>query len=84
MALRIVADAYVIKEARYQIINAFRRDGAERVSTVIGCHGGNQSSKVYWAEDLGIWLACDVIEKSRYWNAFGTESKATQNGSELL
>jgi hypothetical protein len=72
MALRIVADARVIENARDQIINAFRRDGADRVSTVIGYPGGNQSSKVYWAEDLGIWLACDIIEKSRYWNAFGT------------
>jgi 5-methylcytosine-specific restriction protein A len=23
---------------------------------------------------LGIWLACDVIGKSRYWNAFGTRN----------
>jgi hypothetical protein len=74
MALRINADADIIKDARDQIINAFRRYGAERVSTVIGYPGGNQSSKVYWAEDLGIWLACDVIEKSRYWNAFGTRN----------
>lgn len=72
MALRIIADADIMKEARNQMISAFRRDGAERVSTVIGYPGGNQSSKVYWAEDLGIWLACEVIEKSRYWNAFGT------------
>jgi hypothetical protein len=74
MALRIVEDAGIIKDARDRITDAFRRDGAERVSTVIGYPGGNQSSRVYWAEDLGIWLGCDVIEKSRYWNAFGTRN----------
>ena len=72
MALRIVADASTIENARDLIITAFRRHGADRVSTVIGYPGGNHSSKVYWAEDLGIWIAWDVIEKSRYWNAFGT------------
>jgi hypothetical protein len=72
MALRIVADADIMTNARDQIITAFRRHGADRVSTVIGYPGGNQSSKVYWAEDLGIWFAWDVIAKSRYWNAFGT------------
>jgi len=35
---------------------------------------GGGPGKVYWAEALGIWLACDVIEKSRYWNALGTRN----------
>lgn len=74
MALRVVEDAVVVKDARDRVISAFRRHGADRVSTVIGYPGGNQSSKVYWAEDLGIWFAWDVIEKSRYWNAFGTRN----------
>lgn len=72
MALKIVTNAEVMKDTRDQIITAFRRHGADRVPTVIGYPGGNQSSRVYWAEDLGIWFVWDVIAKSRYWNAFGT------------
>jgi hypothetical protein len=63
-----------MKHARDQIVTAFRRHGSDRVSTVIGYPGGNQHSKVYWAEDLGIWFAHTVIAKSRYWNAFGTRN----------
>src|SRR5271157_158835 len=74
MALRIVEDALALKGARDALIAAFHRHGAERVTTVIGYPGGNEPSRVYWAGDLGIWYGWNVIENSRYWNAFGTWS----------
>lgn len=74
MALRIVTDTDVVKGVCAQMIERFRTGGASRISTRIGFPGGNQLSKVYWVEKLGIWMACDVVEESRYWNAFGTRN----------
>jgi len=73
MGLRIVESGAQILKARDGLVSAFRRSGAAEIRTVIGYPGGHDPQTVHWVEDLGIWLGCNVIPKSRFWNAFGTQ-----------
>lgn len=71
MEYRVLEQEAQIRRVQKEIVAAFRKHGAKRVSANVGFPGGNMNATVLWIEDLEIWLASDVFPGSRYWNGFG-------------
>jgi endonuclease III len=46
----------------------------------VGFQGESHRKNVLWSDSLGIWMLAEVIEGSRYWNAFGIENPTRQSG----
>lgn len=74
MELTVVQDGKKIRRAKQALRKALKSRGGRSIAATVGFQGESWRKKVLWSDSLGIWMLAEVIEGSRYWNAFGIQN----------
>jgi Cdc6-like AAA superfamily ATPase len=78
--LTVIEDVKAIENAQNRFIDIIKKRSNKSVSAKAGYQGGQETGKVYWANNLGIWLMTRKLEDSRYWNGFGIKEPSEGEG----
>jgi len=69
--LKLIDKESEIKNAQTLFETILEKFSHEKIITITGHKGENWDTQVLWSDSLGIWYCFEILENSRYWNAFG-------------
>jgi len=69
--LKIIEDGEIIANCQRQLVRSFKPFIGKKLQVRLGHPGASFLARVFWSEELGIWIYSSKNAESRYWNAFG-------------
>lgn len=82
--LTIIDKESEIKNAQKLFETILKKFSDEQIITTTGHKGKNWDTPVLWSDSLGIWYCFEIIEHSRYWNAFGVGKPSPRRQSNIV
>lgn len=69
--LKTIQDAGIITRCQRLFVRRFKSFITDKIPVKIGHQGASFAAKVFWAEQLGMWMVSPKAEEGRYGHLFG-------------